>query len=68
MPDPQEAKLDSLQRQLEFLEMLQRRHVQWASATDNIDIKSKHLNIADALRNVTDEYEEILAAYGKGTI
>jgi hypothetical protein len=42
--------------------------VQWASATDNIDIKSKHLNIADALRNVTDEYEEILAAYGKGTI
>ena len=65
MLDPQQTKIDSLQRQMEYLEMLQRRHVQWASGTDNIDIKSMHLNIVDALRKVTDEYEDLLDFYRK---
>ena len=65
MLDPQQAKIDSLQRQLEYLEMLQRRHVQWASGVENIDLKSKHLNIVDTLRKVTDEYEDLLDFYRK---
>jgi hypothetical protein len=65
MLDPHQMKVKSLQRQLEFLEMLQQRHLNWASGTDHIDAKSKHLDILDTLRTLVDQYEAILMIYSK---
>lgn len=63
MLDPNQMKIDSLQNQLDFLEALYNRHIHWAKDTGNIDVKSKHLNIADTLHQLTDEYEFLLKFY-----
>ena len=64
-PALQRLVLDGLQRQLEYLELLQQRHLGWAAGTDTVDAKSKHLKILDSLRTMIDEYESLISIYSQ---
>ena len=55
-----EMKTESLNRQMEFLRVLQRRHLAWAADTHDPEAKRKHLEIADALQGTLKQYEELL--------
>ena len=65
MLDRHQHKLNSLRHQVDYLGMLEDRHVVWASDTNDSETKSKHLEIADMLREVKNQYSALLEMYSK---
>jgi hypothetical protein len=61
-PDLQDEKIESLQTQREYLNLLRLRHLQWMSSTLDGDIQSVHLEIAGLIEKITDHYKRLLAA------
>ena len=57
-----ETKMESLQTQHEFLNLLRLRHLQWMSSTDDPEIEHLHLEIAALIEKTTDQYSHLLEA------
>ena len=59
-PSLQDRKIESLQTQQEFLNLLRRRHLHWMSDTQDPKIERLHLEIAESIRLMTELYIELL--------
>jgi hypothetical protein len=55
-----DEKLESLQTQYEFLNLLRLRHLQWMNTADGSQIEGLHLEIAELIEQITDSYQELL--------
>ena len=59
-PNLKEEKLESLQTQYEFMNLLRRRHLQWMNSTNDSQVEGVHLEIAELIEQVTDRYKDLL--------
>jgi hypothetical protein len=59
---PQDTKVESLQTQFEYLNLLRRRHVHWMNSAASPEIKGQHRAIVELLEQVTDQYTRLLDA------
>ena len=59
-PRLQDAKIESLQTQHEFLNLLRLRHLQWMSSAEEPEVKQVHLEIAELIEQVTGQYNHLL--------
>ena len=62
-----EIRLESLQRQLEFFESLENRHLVWASDLDDVEIKNMHFAVIELLEEMKTKYAVLLRAYNNKT-
>jgi len=67
MFDRRRFKIESLKRQIEYLETLQERHFTWVSDADADETKRRHLEIAGMLSEVRKHYSALLDLYSKQT-
>jgi hypothetical protein len=61
-PNLQDEKIESLQTQLEYLNILHLRHQQWMNSTVDGDIQRVHQEIAELIERITDRYNQLLHA------
>jgi len=61
-PNLQDEKLESLQTQHEYLNLLRLRHLQWMNSTIDGDIQSVHREIAELIEKMIDQYTHLLKA------
>ena len=61
-PNLQDAKIESLERQYEYLNILRRRHLQWMTSTDGPETQRVHREIAERIEHITDQYSRLLDA------
>jgi hypothetical protein len=60
-PNVKNEKLESLETQHEFLNLLRLRHLQWMTTADDSQVEGTHLEIAELLEQVSDRYQHLLA-------
>ena len=60
-PNLQDEKLESLQNQHEFLNLLRARHLQWMNSATDSETEGVHQEIAGLLEQVSDRYNHLLA-------
>ena len=58
-PNLKEEKLESLQTQYEYMNLLRLRHLQWMNAADDSQVEGTHLEIAELIEQVTDRYKDL---------
>jgi ribosomal protein L30/L7E len=63
-PDLQDEKIESLQTQREYLNLLRLRHLQWMTLADDPQAEDTHREIAGLIEKITDRYKHLLAARG----
>lgn len=56
----QDRKIESLQTQQDFLNLLRRRHLHWMNDTQDAEIEHLHLEIAESIRIMTELYIQLL--------
>jgi hypothetical protein len=61
-PRLQDVKVESLQTQLDHLNLLRLRHLQWMNTADDPTTKELHANIARRIEEITDQYHGLLVA------
>jgi hypothetical protein len=61
-PNLKDEKLESLQTQHEFLNLVRLRHLQWMNVADDSQVEGVHLEIAELLEQITDRYNDLLDA------
>jgi hypothetical protein len=61
-PNLQDVKKESLQTQLDHLNLLRLRHLQWMNSANDPRIEDLHLNIAEQIEQVIDQYSGLLGA------
>ena len=61
-PNLKDEKIESLETQYEFLNILRLRHLQWMNDTNNPEVEGTHREIAGLLEQLTDRYTHLLAA------
>jgi hypothetical protein len=61
-PNLQDEKIESLQTQHEYLNILRLRHLQWMNSTIDGDIQRVHREIAELIEKMTDQYTRLLNA------
>ena len=66
-PDLQDAKVESLQTQQEYLNLLRLRQLHWMNSTDDSEIQHEHHEIAELLETITDRYSHLISALGQGS-
>jgi hypothetical protein len=59
-PNLHNEKIESLQTQYEFLNILRLRHLQWTQDTDDSEVKQLHLEVAEEIEQITDHYNHLL--------
>lgn len=59
-PKLQDVKAESLQTQLDYLNLLRLRHLQWMTAAEDPETKDVHSQIVRRLEEITDEYSGLL--------
>ena len=59
-PNLKDEKLESLQTQHEFLNLLRLRHLQWMNQADDSQVEGVHLEVAELLEEITDRYSYLL--------
>ena len=59
-PNLKDEKIESLQNQHEYLNLLRLRHLQWMSSTEDSQLEGVHLEIAEQLEEITDLYRRLL--------
>jgi hypothetical protein len=59
-PNLQDEKIESLQTQQEYLNILRLRHQQWMSSTVDGDTQLVHQQIAELIEQITDHYSHLL--------
>ncbi|MGE5777481.1 MAG: hypothetical protein ACM33V_14755 [Chloroflexota bacterium] len=61
-PRSQDVKLESLQTQLEHLNLLRLRHLHWMNSADDSQTKAMHSRIVEQIREISDQYKGLLTA------
>jgi hypothetical protein len=61
-PNLQDVKFESLQTQYDFLNLLRLRHLQWMTSADDPELEEVHLEIAELIEQITDQYNQLLEA------
>jgi hypothetical protein len=61
-PNLKDEKIESLETQYEYLNILRRRHQQWMTSTDDPETQRVHREIAERIENITDQYSRLLEA------
>jgi hypothetical protein len=61
-PRLQDEKLESLQTQHEYLNLLRLRHLQWMSTSDDPETERIHLEIAAGIEEITARYNRLVDA------
>lgn len=64
-PDLQDAKVESLRMQQEYLNLLRLRQLHWMSSTNDPQIKHVHQEIAELIETITDRYSHLIRALGQ---
>ena len=59
-PNLQDAKIESLRTQLEYLNLLRVRYLQWMNSTSDPGTKHMHFKIAELVERLTDDYVRLL--------
>ena len=59
-PQLENAKIESLQTQYEYLKLLRRRHLQWMNSTKDRRVRQTHVEIADLIEQVIGDYNHLL--------
>ena len=57
------VKKESLQIQLEFLDVLQSRHLLWVNDSDDPEITHLHLEILELIRQIKEPYNKLVDIY-----
>jgi hypothetical protein len=61
-PNLKDEKIESLETQHEFLNILRLRHLQWLNDTNNPEVEGEHREIAGLIEQITDHYNHLLEA------
>jgi hypothetical protein len=61
-PNPQDLKNESLQTQYDFLNLLRLRHLQWMTSAGDPQVEEVHLEIAELIEQITDQYQHLFSA------
>ena len=59
-PRLSEEKIESLQTQHEYLNILRLRHLQWMNTADNAESERIHREITEHIEQITDRYKHLL--------
>jgi Mg2+ and Co2+ transporter CorA len=59
-PKLQDEKLESLQTQHEYLNLLRLRHLQWMNSATDSETEHIHQEIAELIEQITDRYHQLL--------
>ncbi len=59
-PRPQDEKLESLQTQHKYLNILRLRHLQWSNSTNDPQTERVHLEIAGQIEEIGNRYKHLL--------
>ena len=59
-PRLSEEKIESLQTQHEYLNILRLRHLQWMNTADNSESERIHREITEHIEQITDRYKHLL--------
>ena len=59
-PRLSEEKIESLQTQHEYLNILRLRHLQWMNTADDSESERIHQEIAGRIEEITDRYHHLL--------
>ena len=59
-PNVRDEKIESLQTQHEYLNILRLRHLQWLSSAENAETEQIHSEIAELIEQITDRYKQLL--------
>ena len=60
IPNLQDVKVESLQTQLEHLNLLRLRHLQWRKAANDPRVESLHSDIIAQIEKITDKYSGLI--------
>jgi hypothetical protein len=63
----QELIEQSMLAQRSYLDIVRRRHHQWACATDDPEFRRLHMEIAESIQKTMDQYYDLLNAYHAAT-
>lgn len=58
-PRLQDEKLESLQTQHEYLNILRLRHLQWMHTAEESETEQVHSEIAELIEQITDRYNRL---------
>ena len=58
-PNLQDVKVESLQTQHEYLNLLRLRHLQWMSSAENHETERLHQETAEMIEQITDRYQQL---------
>jgi hypothetical protein len=61
-PNLQDEKIESLQTQYEYLNLVRLRHLHWMTSTDDPRTGQLHREIAELIEQMTDHYTHLLEA------
>jgi len=59
-PNVKDEKIESLETQAEYLNILRLRHLQWMSSADHPKTESVHKEIAELMEQIADRYHNLL--------
>ncbi len=59
-PRLQDVKVESLETQLDYLNLLRLRHLHWMSASEDPGVREFHARIAKGLEEITGSYGTLL--------
>ena len=59
-PRLSEEKIESLQTQHEYLNILRLRHLQWMTTADDSESERIHREITEHIEQITDRYKQLL--------
>ena len=59
-PRLSEEKIESLQTQHEYLNILRLRHLQWMNTADDSESERIHREITEHIEQITDRYKHLL--------
>jgi hypothetical protein len=60
VPNLHDVKMENLQTQLDHLNLLRLRHLQWMTSANDAQTRDMHLNIVERLKELTDQYSGLL--------
>jgi len=58
-PKLQDEKLESLQTQYEYLNLLRLRHLQWMTSSEDPRAGHMHHEVAEQIEQITDRYKHL---------
>ena len=59
----QDYKVETLRTQRKFLYSIWNHHQLWATTTDNTEVVAVHTKVATLLKEVIDQYDQLLERY-----